>query len=124
MAKVHNVTPEEIKALMDTGLTREQAEFKLIDKYNEVIFPDENESIVTEVKKNRKVANVYFKKKGNVKRERKPDEDKRLIIDILYKALADFDGAEVKNIERQIDFKLNGRDYTVTLTKHNKEKDK
>lgn len=109
---------------MDTGLTREQAEFKLIDKYNEVIFPDENESIVTEVKKNRKVANVYFKKKGNVKRERKPDEDKRLIIDILYKALADFDGAEVKNIERQIDFKLNGRDYTVTLTKHNKEKDK
>lgn len=124
MPKVHYVTPEEIEALIAKGMTREEAEFKIIDKYAEVVFPDENTNVNKTLKENRKVAHVYYKKKGTVKRERKPDEDKRLVIDILYKALADFDEVEVKNIERQIDFKLNGRDYTVTLTKHNKEKDK
>lgn len=120
MAKVHNVTPEEIKALMDTGLTREEAEFKLIDKYDEVIFPDEDENIIAEVKKNLKVANVYDKKKGKVKKERKPNENKRYIVDILYKAVGDFDGVVLTNCEGKIDFSYNGKNYTITLTEHRK----
>lgn len=56
------------------------------------------------------------------KRERKPNEDKRLLIDCLRDALQDFDDCEVVNPERQVDFTLNGVHYSVTLTAHRKPK--
>ena len=57
------------------------------------------------------------------KRERKPNEDKRLLIDCLRDALQDFDNCEVVNPERQVDFTLNGIHYSVTLTAHRKPKE-
>lgn len=57
------------------------------------------------------------------KRERKPNEDKRLLIDCLRDALQDFDDCEVVNPERQVDFTLNGVHYSVTLTAHRKPKE-
>lgn len=57
------------------------------------------------------------------KRERKPNEDKRLLIDCLRDALQDFDDCEVVNPERQVDFTLNGIHYSVTLTAHRKPKE-
>ena len=58
------------------------------------------------------------------KRERKPNEDKRLLIDCLYDALKDFDSCEIANPERQVDFMLNGIAYSVTLTAHRPPKKK
>ena len=57
------------------------------------------------------------------KRERKPNEDKRLLVDCLRDALQDFDDCEVVNPERQVDFTLNGIHYSVTLTAHRKPKE-
>lgn len=57
------------------------------------------------------------------KRERKPNEDKRLLVDCLRDALQDFDDCEVVNPERQVDFTLNGVHYSVTLTAHRKPKE-
>lgn len=53
------------------------------------------------------------------KRERKEDADKRFLIEILYKTLADnTNDAEVNitNPERQIDFTHNGRKFRVVLS--------
>lgn len=53
------------------------------------------------------------------KRERKEDTDKRFLISILYKALADNTNdavVDITNAERQIDFGHNGRKFRVVLS--------
>lgn len=68
-------------------------------------------------------------RKANAKpRERKPDEDKRFLIDYLIKALVNevhcdltevvsvnAQGIEVTNPEREFTFEYNGRKYRLTL---------
>ena len=66
------------------------------------------------------------------KRERKPDDDKRLIIDFLNSGLIDFchdfdencidDNVIVTNPEREIEFFFKGNQYRLTLSKPRKEK--
>ena len=63
------------------------------------------------------------------KRERKPNEVKRWIIERV-KALCegweqngDALNVEVTNIERSIDFNIDGRAFTLTLTEHRKPKE-
>ena len=66
------------------------------------------------------------------KRERKPDDDKRLIIDFLNSGLIDFchdfdencidDNVIVTNPEREIEFFFKGNPYRLTLSKPRKEK--
>ena len=66
------------------------------------------------------------------KRERKPDDDKRLIIDFLNSGLIDFchdfdencidDNVIVTNPEREIEFFFKGNHYRLTLSKPRKEK--
>lgn len=66
------------------------------------------------------------------KRERKPDDDKRLIIDFLNSGLIDFchdfdencidDDVIVTNPEREIEFTFKGNLYRLTLSKPRKEK--
>lgn len=114
-------TAMELKKLMDSGMTQEQAEFTLIDKYDEVVFPDENEDINEVLKAQRKIAHVYDKKKGSVKRERKPDEEKRAIIGLIKNTFMEaypMASVEVVNIEQKVDVKVNGNYYTIMLTKH------
>ena len=106
---------------MDSGMTQEQAEFALIDKYDEVVFPDENEDFNEVLKAQRKIAHVYDKKKGPVKRERKPDEEKRAIIGLIKNTFMEaypMASVEVVNIEQKVDVKVNGNYYTIMLTKH------
>ena len=52
------------------------------------------------------------------KRERKPNEPKRELIEYLRKSVEDFgvDDLEVTNIERQLDFKWNGVRYRIVLS--------
>ena len=70
--------------------------------------------------------NVYGK---TVERKRKPNKDKRAIMNALMSAMegwhhdeesmvADATDFTLSNIERQIDFVLNGVSYSVTLTAH------
>lgn len=54
--------------------------------------------------------------------ERKPNEAKRAIIDLLAKVLLRYDPI-VSNPERQIDFWFKGVAYSVTLTAHRKKKE-
>lgn len=116
--KRHYATEEEIADLMaKNSWSRDDAEFYLIDKYDEVVFPDETDEVIDEHKQNLKVANVYDNKKGKRKVTRKPDDDKRDLIEVLAKALEEY-APEVKNVEREITFNYNGANYSVTLTKH------
>lgn len=116
--KRHYATEAEIADLMaKNGWSKDDAEFYLIEKYDEVVFPDETDEVIDDLKKKLKVANVYDNKKGKRKVTRKPDEDKRELIAILAKALEEY-APEVKNVEREVTFNYNGANYSVTLTKH------
>lgn len=121
--KRHYATDEEIAELMaKNGWSKDEAEYYLIDKYDEVVFPDETDEVIEKAKENLKVANVYDNKKGKRARTLKPDEDKRAIVAVIKNAINElFHNAVVVNEERQIDFKLNGFDYSITVTKHRKK---
>lgn len=68
------------------------------------------EGVSKEMRKGARAVNAYGKA---VKRERKPDEEKRELIARLAKALADL-SPEVVNPEREIRF----GSYSITLTRH------
>ena len=74
-----------------------------------------------------RAVNAYGKE---VKRERKPNENKRWIIErvkILLDGFAlkgDLEAVEVANVERQVDFVKDGKHYTLTLTEHRPPKTK
>ena len=56
-------------------------------------------------------------------REKKVDETKKHLIEIVRSALFENEiYCEVTNDEKTIDFNLNGADYTFTLTKHRDKK--
>ena len=61
-----------------------------------------------------RAVNAYGKE---VKRERKPNEAKRELVQAIAEALTAY-GAEVSNPERQVDFTWQGVAYSVTLTAH------
>ena len=58
--------------------------------------------------------------KPRKKRVIKLDEDKIKIINFLERILTDSDAlqVEIKNVQKEITFKFNGADYSLTLTKH------
>lgn len=61
-----------------------------------------------------RAVNAYGKE---VKRERKPNEAKRELVQAIAEALAAY-GSTVTNPERQVDFTWQGVSYSVTLTAH------
>ena len=68
--------------------------------------------------------------KTHVKRERKPNEVKRQVIDWVrvmlegYALNGKLDGVSVSNPERAVDFTCGGKSYTLTLTEHRPPKAK
>lgn len=92
---------------------------------------DLTEEEEAESKKARKgmarAVNAYGKE---VKRERKPNEDKREIIQTIADNLSRVfgpdgekpEGITIANVERQIDFLYRGVNYSVTLTAHRQPK--
>ena len=79
--------------------------------------PAQPDEVIDEHNQNLKIANVYDNKKGKRKVTRKPDEDKRELIEVIAKALEEY-APEVKNVEREVTFNYKGANYSVTLTKH------
>ena len=93
-----------------------------IDKGNPTPYDltEEQQKQVKAMRKNaksEKSVNAYGK---TVKRERKPNEAKREIVEIVAQALtANGYAVNVSNVERQIDF----GDFSLTLTQHRKKKE-
>ena len=96
-----------------------------IDKGNTDLFAltAEQKKIVRAVTKADKNPNA----KRTVKRERKIDDDKKHIFDILRIPLEGYQlNGEIENLicknEAEISFTYNGNEYTVKLTKHRPKK--
>lgn len=83
----------------------------------------EQEKVAQEARKGMaRAVNAYGKQ---VKRERKPNEAKREIVQAIAEAMANLgESVTVSNIERQVDFTLGGVSYSVTLTAHRPPKTK
>lgn len=114
---------------LDYEALREQADCEWYD--NEVDHDEateydltaEQKKVAQDFCKGARAVNAYGKA---VKRERKPNEDKREIIstvaDNLFRVFGPNEekpeGVEVTNPERQIDFLYRGVRYSITLTAH------
>lgn len=114
----------EMMKLLD--LTREEAielinEDKEVDrmtvKQAESDLTAEQKKAIKKVKsgaKSVKAVNAYGK---TVTRERKADETKRELINIIQESLKEVsDNLEITNIERQIDFTVKGRKFRIVLS--------
>lgn len=125
----------EIKRMMDTlKISREEAidlikDDEAIDK-GEKLF-----ELTPEQKKNAKAATITTSAKPvrkNVKRERKPDEVKREIIETIAQNidrccfgedLHTVENVSIPKPEKEITFTVNGEEYSITLTKHRPKKE-
>ena len=111
---------------IDYEALREQADCEWYDNEvdhgtaTEYELTPEQEAVSKDLRKGRAI-NAYGKE---VKRERKPNENKRWVIDrvkILLDGFAlkgDIAGVETTNPERSVDFVKDGKHYTLTLTEH------
>lgn len=108
------------------GLTHEEAEQMWLDEQE-----DNLPELTAEQKAVEKEMLRADRKKEETprKRERKPDADKRFLIDAFVDCvLCDIDNSEgnivvdITNPEREIEFDYNGNRYRLTLSKPRKEK--
>lgn len=108
-------------------LSREEAEQMWLDEQEDNLpeLTPEQKAVAKEM------AQADRKKESTPrKRERKPDNDKRLLVSVLHGFLHDFLFAsqdhlhcEMTNPEREIEFTFKGNRYRLTLSKPRKEKD-
>ena len=122
-AKIGKTLDPQIVALAKLGLTDEEikqvlADDKRIDK-GEKLFELSAEQ-EREAKKARNVGRAPTAYKFT-KRERKPDEDKKVLCQTMIEALIeagmiDNSTLHIENIEREFLFKHNGRKYKVVLS--------
>lgn len=108
-------------------VSREFAEATFIEDVEDAN-PNEIKAMETAAKKNGTLkigARLNAENKKGA-RERKPNNDKRLLIKALHDGLTTVttNVAVKHNEEHKIDFTLNGIDYTVTLTAHRAPKAK
>lgn len=107
-------------------LSREEAEQMWLDEQEDNLpeLTPEQKAVAKEM------AQADRKKESTPrKRERKPDNDKRLLVSVLHGFLHDFLFAsqdhlhcEMTNPEREIEFTFKGNLYRLTLSKPRKEK--
>lgn len=122
-AKIGETLDPQVAALAKLGLTDEEikqvlADDKRIDK-GEKLFELSAEQ-EREAKKARNVGRAPTAYKFT-KRERKPDEDKKVLCQTMIEALieagmVDNSTLHIENIEREFLFKHNGRKYKVVLS--------
>ena len=122
-AKIGETLDPQVVALAKLGLTDEDikqvlADDKRIDK-GEKLFELSAEQ-EREAKKARNVGRAPTAYKFT-KRERKPDEDKKVLCQTMIEALIeagmiDNSTLHIENIEREFLFKHNGRKYKVVLS--------
>ena len=113
------------------GISKEEAEQMYQDEME-----DNLPELTSEQKKVEKEMRQADRKKEIAprKRERKPDNDKRFLIDTFIWALTtdeetngdnvNAENVKVINSEREIEFDYNGNHYRLTLAKPRKEKQK
>lgn len=116
-----------VKAMKSLDLTREEAIEMLQDDEDIERGESKDFDLTPEQQKVAKeMTKTGTRKTGEkVKRERKPNEDKRYLIQELHLMLSEnqeIENENVTNIERQIDFEYNGVKYSVTLTAHREPK--
>lgn len=104
--KVLRCTYEEAKESVDWDLAIENG-----DKELGALTKEQKALVRNLTKADRKPT-----EKRNVKRERKIDEEKKMLIEKLSSALTEYE-ISVKN-EAEISFKVGENSYTVKLTKH------
>lgn len=112
-----------LKAMKNLDLTREEAIQMLQDDEDDVTV-----ELTAEQKKVVKKMVQGDRKKETVprKRERKPDDTKRLLMNVLQTAIesnslvTDF---TITNIEREMTFRYNGELFRVTLSKPREKKE-
>ena len=122
----------EVKRLMATGMTeseaRETAEYDLAVESGEAT---EFDLTAEQQKVAKKYTNTGTKKRAEYQfsqRERKPNEIKRKImtcVRILLEGMelnGECKGVTLSNIERTLDFEMEGKQYTLTLTEHRPKK--
>lgn len=113
---------KKINAFKKLGMTPAEIEKALAD--DEIIDKGKRadyEPSVEEEKAQRKATKLKVDraKRSTTKREKTLDTDKVLVIDLLKKALeGTCENIQVPKAEGQIDFVLNGNEYSVKLTKH------
>ena len=107
------------------GKSKEDAEMAWWDKEIDADRPtpfdldEEHEQAAKKIV--RKPANYSLE--GKPKRERKPNEEKRDIIEIFSEtAKNSFENVEIVNVERQIDFTIGENHYSLPITCHRKPK--
>lgn len=122
------INEKQIAHFMRTlGISREEAMQLIQDDNNDVsvdLTPEQKKTAKAMAQGDRKIET----KPRN--RERKPDDDKRLIIDILNSRLIDAchnfdencidDDVVITNPEREIEFTFRGNKYRLTLSKPRK----
>lgn len=119
---------KEVKRLMATGMTEAEArETALYDAEVEAGEATEFDLTPEQQKVAKKYTNTGSKKRTEYqfsKRERKPNDNKRWIMDRLRVLFEGFElngeckGVNLSNIERTLDFEREGKLYTLTLTEH------
>lgn len=98
-----------------------------IDKGNPTPYDltQEQEKAVKEIRGNARAVNAYGKE---VKRERKPNDNKRWIMSRVKTLFEGFqlngkcEAVDLTNPERTLDFSIGGKHYTLTLTEHREKK--
>ena len=112
---------QQIKVYMEKlQISREEAE-QLWEDDQEDYIGEEGEAM-TEKAKEVKRYEKGDKPRAKAKKERKIDENKKLILDKLHKALETF--VKITNVktETEISFVYNDEEYTLKLTKHRPKK--
>lgn len=102
------------------GISREEAEQLWEDDQNDFI-GEEGEEMTRKAKEVKRYEKGD-KPRAKAKKERKVDENKKLILDKLHKTLETF--VKITNVktETEISFVYNDEEYTLKLTKHRKGK--
>ena len=115
---------KELEHLMKSLDIDEAEALELWKADHDEIINEEQEELdkkASAVKINKGVGRI---KKDGQKKERKPNEDKRHLIDIIFEAIAtkiDAD-AKVTNVEKFVNFNYNGNNYDFSLICHRPKK--
>lgn len=122
----------EIKRLMATGMTEAEArETALYDLEIEAGHETEYDLTAEQEKVAKKYTRTGSKKPTEytfTKRERKPNEIKRKImtcVRILFEGMelnGECEAVTLSNIERTLDFTIDGKHFSLTLTEHRPKK--
>lgn len=102
-------------------ISREEAE-QLWEDDQEDYIGEEGEEMTKKAKEIKRYEKAEKPSKPRAKKERKIDENKKLILDKLHKTLEAF--VKITNVktETEINFVYNDEKYTLKLTKHRPKK--